>query len=258
MKFALRISEPDGSVPSLATAARDSGFDGLDLPFLENSSFEVASLDLPIASLSLPEPIDLTEQCGQRVRTLIDRAGALDCRLVQVQEAPIAAGKNRSAHALSLGDWLSPLADYAGEHEVILILNTALSCRTARETWAILDRLNHPSLCCCLDAQASARVGDSPQVSVPMLNSRIGYARVSDAKDLSDPSSECDLGQGVVPIETMISRLRGIGYAGWVAVKAWGPQERAGENAARAIQTLRLWSKPPERTKAKPRTAKAI
>jgi sugar phosphate isomerase/epimerase len=158
-------------------------------------------------------------------------------------------GQSRASAAVALGDWLIPLGDYAAERDVLIVVENQLSFRSAKEMWLILDRLNHRSIACCWDIFNAAQMGESPFISVPTLNSRIQFAQVKDAKFGPLGASYCQLGEGDVPVESFITRLRGIGYSGWVSVeweKAWLPNLAEPEEILPdAIKKLRQWVSDP-------------
>jgi sugar phosphate isomerase/epimerase len=91
-------------------------------------------------------------------------------------------------------------------------------------------------------------VGESPFLSVPTLNSRIQYTQVKDAKLTSLGATLCPLGEGDVAVETFLTRLRGIGYDGYVTFeweKAWLPNIAPPEEALpAAIKKLKEWGRP--------------
>jgi sugar phosphate isomerase/epimerase len=263
MKFALSTAGLDLPPETIASTAKKHGFDGVEFDFPMSVPTAVPTAfehgDVEVACLADGSSIDGQKNENQlrskHVRSLIDLAGRVGCPLVRITESTIPRGQNRAACALALGDWLLPLADYAADRSVSLVLDNTQSLRTARETWAILDRLNHPSLGCCLDVLTLCRNGDSPQVVVPMLNSRITYVQISDVKDRAEPTVQCNLGEGIVPIKTTIARLRGIGYSGWMTVQ-WRPtSEAADARLSHAIQMLREWNKATQPTKAKAKAA---
>jgi len=167
--------------------------------------------------------------------------------LVKVFDTQVRPGQDRPSAGVALGNWILPLADYAAEREVVIVIENALSFRAAKEMWTILDRLQHPSVACCWDVFNAAMVGESPYTSVPTLNSKIAYTQVKDAKLGQLGATYTKLGEGDVRIERFMTRLRGIGYKGWVTVeweKAWLPNIAEPEEILPdAIKKLREWTK---------------
>jgi sugar phosphate isomerase/epimerase len=184
------------------------------------------------------------------LRQFIDTAAALGCPMVKVFDTQVRAGQDRSSAGVALGNWILPLADYAAERGVTIVIENALSFRSAKEMWLILDRLSHPSIAACWDVFNAAMIGESPYLSVPTLNSKIQYTQVKDAKLGSLGASYTKLGEGDVPVQKFLTRLRGVGYKGWVTVeweKAWLPNIAEPEEALPdAIKKLREWTKSSE------------
>jgi sugar phosphate isomerase/epimerase len=163
-----------------------------------------------------------------------------------VFDTQVRPGQNRASAGVALGDWLLPLGDYAAERDVTIVVENALSIRTAKEMWAILDRLSHPAVACCWDVFNAALVGERPAVSVPTLNTRIAYTQVKDAKLGPLGATYCKLGEGDVAVENFVVRLRGIGYEGYVTVeweKAWLPALAEPEEVLPdAVAKLKKWA----------------
>lgn len=185
-------------------------------------------------------------QAATSLRTYIDLAGRLGCPLVKIFDSQVRAGQSRDTAGVALGDWLLPLADYAADRDVVIVIENALSFRASKEMWSILDRLQHPSIACCWDVFNAALIGESPYFSVPVLNSKIAYTQVKDATFGQLGATYCKLGDGDVPVEKFITRLNGVGYAGYVTVeweKAWLPNIAEPEVILPdAIEKLRKWS----------------
>jgi fatty-acyl-CoA synthase len=111
--------------------------------------------------------------------------------------------------------------------------------------WGILDRIQHPAIACCWDVFNATVIGELPAVSVPVLNSKIQYVQVKDAAIGALGATYCKLGEGQVPLEKLMIRLRGIGYGGWVTFeweKAWLPGLAEPEDVfPDAIAKLKAW-----------------
>ncbi len=180
------------------------------------------------------------------LRTYIDTAQAINCPMVKIFDTNVRPGLSRASAGVALGDWLLPLGDYAAERGIVIVIENALSFRAAKEMWGILDRLSHPSIACCWDVFNAALIGESPHLSVPVLNSKIQYTQVKDAKLSALGATYCKLGEGNVPVQKFITRLMGIGYTGYVAVeweKAWLPNLAEPEEILPdSIAKLKKWT----------------
>ena len=197
------------------------------------------------------------KQSAEDCQRFIDTAAEAGCGLVKVFDSQVTPGslfdptrignRSRSSAGLELGDWLLPLGDYAAQRDVMIVVENALSFRSAKEMWLILDRLQHPSIACCWDVFNAALIGERPYLSVPTLNSKIQYVQLKDAKLGPLGASLCKLGEGDVPVQNFLTRLMGIGYGGYATFeweKAWlaniaEPEEILPD----AIKKMREWTK---------------
>jgi sugar phosphate isomerase/epimerase len=289
MKFAFStVGCPKWDFDTIAARAKEWGYDGVEIRGFLNESLLTASnifLSDPAkirslfryhgvevcclaSSAAMTSGRKANRRKAEEIRTFINTAHSIDCRIVKVFDSVVAPGhplnpatfgdRSRAATAVALGDWLLPLGDYAAQRDVVLVVENALSFRDSKEMWMILDRLNHPSIACCWDLFNAALIGEHPAISVPTLNSRIAYTQVKDAKLGPLGASYCKLGEGDVPVAKFLRRLLGIGYDGWATVeweKAWLPNIAEPEEILPdAIKKLREWTKPQveEEKEAKP------
>ena len=271
MKFAFStVACPEWDFETICARGKEYGYDGIEVRGFLNESILTASnifLTDPAKLRSMLKYHGLSICClassiamkGKKkpdrvaaddCRRYIDTAAAVGCHLVKIFDTEVGPGKDRASAAIELGEWLMPLGDYAAARDVVIVVENALSFRSAKEMWLILDRLQHPSIACCWDVFNAALIGESPYISVPTLNSRIQYTQVKDAKLGPLGASFCPLGEGDVAVQKFLTRLLGIGYTGWVTFeweKAWLPGLSGPEVALPdAIKKLREWTKPPE------------
>jgi sugar phosphate isomerase/epimerase len=233
MKFAFStLAAPTWEV------AKEHGFDGVDLASLpaDRAASQAANIEIAcIASgLEMPSGHRARAAATNELRTLIDVAADLGCRRIRIPGAHVGAGQSAGSVAVEMGQWLLPVADHASERGVTILVQNARSFRKSRDLWTLLDSVNHPNVAACWDLPAGIAAGESPFVSVPTLNTRIQYALVGAADDT---------------LEHFITRLRGIGYAGYVTVNT--PPEQLGQT----LQKLHEWTKP-QAAKAAPTAAK--
>lgn len=270
MKFAFStVGCPKWDFDTIVARAREYGYDGVEIrgflnesiltaanPFLTDPAklrkmFESAGVEICClaSSIAMTQKRRRDEVLAGDLRKFIDTAEALGCPLVKVFDAQVRPGQTRAGAGVELGDWLLPLGDYAAERGVSIVIENALSFRAAKEMWSILDRLQHPSIACCWDVFNAALIGETPAVSVPTLNSKIQYVHVKDAKLGSLGATYCKLGEGDVPVEKMIIRLRGVGFSGFVTVeweKAWLPGLAEPEEVLPdSVTKLREWASIP-------------
>src|SRR5215213_9869551 len=275
MRFAFStVSCPKWDFETIVSRAREYGYDGVEIrgflneslltsanvfvtaPDMVHDTFERGGVKIACLASSIAmeqggagwrfwrEGPNAGHAAG--LRTFIDTASRLGCPLVKIFDTQVRPGQSRESAGVALGDWLLPLADYAADRDVVIVIENALSFRSAKEMWSILDRLQHPSIACCWDVFNAALIGESPYFSVPVLNSKIAYTQVKDATLGQLGATYCKLGEGDVPVEKFITRLMGVGYNGYVTVeweKAWLPGLAEPEEILPdAIQKLRKWS----------------
>ena len=275
MKFAFStVSCPKWDFDTIVARAREYGYHGVEIRgFLneraattadlfhedpdalrrrfDSNRVEVACLASSIAVEQAAAPWKVwkrspNERRAGELKTYIDAAARLGCPLVKIFDTQVRPGQSRSSAGVVLGDWLLPLADYAADRDVVIVIENALSFRSSKEMWSILDRLQHPSIACCWDVFNAALIGESPFFSVPVLNSRIAYAQVKDATLGPLGATYTKLGAGDVPVEKFITRLKGVGYTGYVTLeweKAWLPNIAEPEEVLPdAAEKLRKWA----------------
>lgn len=274
MKFAFStVACPTWDFETIVARAKEYGYDGVEVRgFLNESILTAANVfltdpaklkrtfdDADVAIACLSSSIAMTRddkrnaQLAEELHRFVDTAQQLECPLVKIFDTQVQPGsvlmpwkgETRQSAGVRLGNWLLPLADYAADHDVCIVIENALSFRGAKELWSLVDRLNHPSIAVAWDLFNAAMIGERPAVSVPTLNSKIAYTQVKDAKFGPLGATYTKVGEGDVQIRNFIRRLRGIGYEGYVTVeweKAWLPQIAEPEEILPdAIKKLREW-----------------
>jgi sugar phosphate isomerase/epimerase len=269
MKFAFStVACPTWDFEMVAARAQEYGYDGVEIRGFLNESiltssnvfltdpakvqriFAGAGVEIAClaSSVSMKGKSRVDAQAAEDVRKYIDTAQAIGCPLVKLFDTQLRPGQDRAGAAVAMAQWLLPLGDYAAEHGVTLVIENMLSFRNSKEMWMMLETISHPAVAACWDIFNAAVVGESPFLSVPTLNSRIQYTQVKDAKLSSLGATLCPLGEGDVPVEKFLIRLRGIGYAGYVTFeweKAWLPNIAAPEEALpAAVKKLKEWVRP--------------
>jgi sugar phosphate isomerase/epimerase len=275
MKFAFStVSCPKWDFDTIVARAREYGYQGVEVrgflnePVLTTAdvfgadadalrrTFELHGVEVAClaSSIAMEQPHAAwqvwrrngNDRREAELRTYIDTARRLGCHLVKIFDTQVRAGQSRDGAGTALGDWLLPLADYAADRDVVIVIENALSFRASKEMWSILDRLQHPSIACCWDVFNASLIGESPYFSVPVLNSKIAYTQVKDARFGPLGATYCKLGEGDVPVDKFVTRLMGVGYTGYVTVeweKAWLPNIAEPEEILPdAVTKLRKWA----------------
>jgi sugar phosphate isomerase/epimerase len=269
MKFGFStISCPTWDFDTIVARAKEYGYDGVEVRgFLNESVLTAANVfltdaakvrrtfeDAGIEICCLASSIAMTQhrrtdkRLAGDLKMFVDTAREVGCAMVKIFDTQVKPGQSRASTGVIFGDWLLPLADYAAERDIVIVVENALSFRAAKEMWAIVDRLNHPSIGVCWDVFNASMIGETPWQSVPVLNNRILYTQVKDAKLGALGATYTKLGEGDVPVRKFLTRLRGVGYTGYVTLeweKAWLPNLAEPEEILPdSITKLREWTKP--------------
>ncbi len=270
MKFAFStLCAPAWDFATIATRAREYGYDGVEIRGFLNESlltasniflsdtrkvaetFRAAGIQVACLSSSIAFSNNRRRdrQAASDLRTFIDTARQLNAPMVKISDTQVGPGQGRDEAAAALAAWLAPMGDYAAERDVTIVIENLLSFRHAKELWIILEMMSHPAVAACWDVFNAAVIGEVPAISVPTLNNRIQYVQVKDATLGPLGASFGRLGEGNVKVQDLFRRLMGIGYNGWVCFeweKAWLPNMigEPEDMLPDAIKKMREWTKP--------------
>jgi sugar phosphate isomerase/epimerase len=169
----------------------------------------------------------------------------LGCRLMRI----VAAGPRLRARA---DEWTATVAPLrrAAERARELGLELALENHgdlTAAQIDALLDAVAHPALGVCFDTANAPRVGDDPLEACRLLAPRICMVHLKDVEAIqsaADPVAgprSVAYGNGIIPVEAVLSTLAGAGFDGLVCVEIaqLGPGIDEQELAAACVSWLR-------------------
>jgi len=205
--------------------------------------------------ISFADSSRIDARSAEMLKQTIDAASALACPLVKILDRKVRGGHSLSEAAAAYAAWLLPLADYAADRGVTILIENALAFRRAADLWLILESVNHPAVAAGWDVLSAALIGEPHAISIPTLNTRIQYVQVTDAIIAEGAASPCELGGGSLHIAQLMHRLKGIGYAGWVTFKwdrvSYPTLAAADAVLGPAIQKLREWTTPPAPPKPK-------
>jgi len=264
MKFAFSTEScPD--LLSIARKAREYGYDGVEVSGSAGAarSPTTVALDDPTRNREVHQafnaagveiaciaaPVRMTGDRhadgpnAEALRRWIDLAAELACPRVMIRDPELRRGISGIAAGIVLGDWLAPLADHALTRNVSLLVCNESALTSARLMWTMLERMGHPAVGCCWDIANAAKVGESPSVSVPTLNSQIRYARIGDIAPASETAMSGEPGHA--SLQLFLTRLRGIGYDGYVtAAMRTASHGEPDEYLRDAINRFRKWGHP--------------
>lgn len=231
MKFAFStLATGNSQAAQVAAIAQELGYDGVELFCAQDAptgsraaAWGEALTARQLSLCCLATTFAFTHSSKQdlatadSVRGYLDLAKQLNCPTVRMLDSQVRAGQTLASTGGAFSDWLLSLGDYAAERGVTLVIKNALSFRSARDLWLVLEQANHPAVACCWDVFNAALIGQSPLVSVPVLNNRIQHVQVKDATLTGGKATLAPLGEGDVAVRPLLLRLRGIGYKGWVS-----------------------------------------
>ncbi len=188
------------------------------------------------------------------------RADALDDLLAWIELAPglgvelmrvVVAGPRLRADADEWPNAVAPLraaAERAGALGIELALENHGDL-TAAQVDALLTEVGHPALGVCFDTANAPRVGDDVVEASRLLAPRVRMVHLKDVEPVgsaADPiAGPCSVpyGEGVVPVETVLSTLAAGGFDGLVCVEIaqLGPAADERELAAGCVEWLRAY-----------------
>ena len=252
MKFAIALDAwPSNDIASVALRCRELAYDGLDLAAPASlddagvTSVRAALESAEVALVCLATPVLFTSNAKtdnpqtELLKRVIDLAQRLACPLVSLRDVDTRCRLKGSSAVNMLLPLLEPLGCYAMDRNVTLVIENGPTLRTAADAWSLLERLANPAVACCWSLRNADKVGESPSVSIPTLNSRIEHVRF--------PAIEAGPAAADVALRLAIQRLRGVGYDHYVSVSGMsvGPQSGSGTPPlAAAREKLLNWSSP--------------
>lgn len=167
-------------------------------------------------SLHAVDPFTLNHAFSQ-VKYAIDLASRLGCHAVRLFVLKVEPGDTRVRLMERIAGKLAPLLDHAMDRNVELWFENAGELSDARAWWHLTNLLDDPSVGLIWNPMQSMIKGESASVALPMMISRLRMVRLTDVGD--DDRQPVLMGQGKAEIESIIRRLRGMGYQGWYSVE---------------------------------------
>ncbi|HEV2416004.1 MAG TPA: sugar phosphate isomerase/epimerase [Candidatus Dormibacteraeota bacterium] len=246
MKLAFStLACPGWSIDEVAEAARQYGYDGIELRLLDgrliDSSLSTADRDrvrktfqdagLPIVALdtSVRVAADPPEPALRELSSLIEIASAWGSPVVRVFGGDWSAGRSPE-DAVGQARYVLGEASAVAERVGIAIALETHDCFSGADIVAeVLDGL--PGAAAALwDVAHPFRVGDDANKVVQLLGGRIAHVHVKDARRNAASPDGWELtllGDGEVPVRSCLDALSAAGYDGWISVeweKHWHPE----------------------------------
>ena len=245
------ISCPDYSFEQIAEAVRGYGYDGVELYALEGVRLTPELLEnrmqeakrtlagIPVVSinswgkLSDPDREERERQEAQISRTF-ELAAELGCPLVKTFGGDFPAGFEREEVIDYMAESLWRLASAAEDRGVTLVIETHDGFCLGADLGALLDRVQHPRIAALWDVHHPYRMGETPAETDQFIGARVAHVHIKDAVGQNGGWQFVPLGQGELPVKSMLSLLKLRGFKGSVAVdweKMWHPEIEGPEQA---------------------------
>jgi sugar phosphate isomerase/epimerase len=260
MKWVLNASRLGGwDFAAIAALAKDAGYDAVELGASADDSqftstnvllsdltkvrgiFDAAGVEIAALASSMAIAPG-RESFAEEIGVILDAARRLGAGIVRIQHR----GAPRSGRVREVSNaQLMAAADVAAERKIRIVVDNAPEAASINQIWELLERLGHPAIGCSLNLLNATLAGQSPYQTVPMMNQKILYTEVADARLDGAGVKPCKLGEGNVPAQDFLTRLRGIGYGGCVALEL-RDDSTAEEIARDGILKSREWAQPTE------------
>lgn len=247
-------------------AGQKAGFAGIELTGLaEDGSVSLLLRDAAGAKKAVDEAGLLVCALGTTIRLhhadeglwqraklsaerAVEMAVLLGAPVVRVFGQSVGRGEGRSPVISRIGARLRVLArraqEISGGKVTVAVQNGGASGSfvNAKEMWMITEVANDPKAGVVWDAGEAELVHESPALSVPTLNTRIHLVHVWDNK--GQVRKAVPLGEGELKGQMLVTRLRGLGYGGWIvyAPPADPAETDVEKKLETAMATLKKWS----------------
>lgn len=255
---------PGWSLDRVVAAARDYGYDGVELRLLDG---EIIGADLPAGerrrireTFAAALPICCLDTSVRVAADGDPAATVAELRAFVALAHEIGAPALRVFGGESPADWpreaaydraaailngAVPDAEAAG---VAITLETHDAFASAASVAEVLRRAPSRSVGALWDTHHPYRMGEQPDQVLDLLGDRVLHVHVKDARRNDAARTGWDLlllGEGEVPVRASLAALRARGYDGWIAVeweKKWHPQIEEPEVALpQHAALLRQW-----------------
>lgn len=254
MKIAFTtLACPDWTLEQAFAAARDYGYDGIELRLLDGAVITPAHSEtlrarlrampdaLPVicldssVSLAQPDPVARAAQI-EAGRAMIDLAVTVGAPYLRVFGAPPAGLPEAEALAAARLT-MAALAEYGAARGVCVLLETHDAFCHSADVATVIAGAPEAGAGALWDLLHPNRVGEPVAATLATLGPRIKHVHIKDGTRTPDGSPNWPLvllGEGDVPTASILSELRAHGYQGWISVeweKKWHPHLAAPEIA---------------------------
>jgi len=200
------ISCPSYTAAEQATAARDYGYDGVELYALEGERLTVPLLDnrldelrhvfrsagVPVVAInswgtfSMP---DAEERMHMEARVLrcLELAAALDCGQVKTFGGELPADQAREEVFDYMAEHLGRIARRGEELGVTLLLETHDGFAASSHVAALLERVPSSRFAALWDVHHTHRMGETPEQVDTTIGARVRHVHVKDSRRIGHP-----------------------------------------------------------------------
>ncbi|MBR2718082.1 MAG: AMP-binding protein [Clostridia bacterium] len=230
---------PDFSWSDIYSMAKDFGFDGIEMRGLGNDIFSVRAqpfradqIDNTIANLKrmrLEIPClstgcvlkdehcweDTKEEIKEYIR-LAEKLGAKYIRLLGDRNADIEGEVDDEIVLKALKD----IVPYAEEHDVILLVETNGVYSDTNRLRDLLVRVESDYVAALWDMHHPYRfANEKPETTIQNLGVYIKHIHIKDSVMVDGKVQYKIMGEGDMPIESMIRALRSVNYEGYISLE---------------------------------------
>jgi sugar phosphate isomerase/epimerase len=250
---------PNWNLDQIIDAARQHGYDGVELRFYQGS------LDLVAALASFPggprefrhrlERVGLAICCLDSsvvlskpdtgigdAEQMIDLALALAAPYVRVFGGDVPEGDTRESCLKRAADKLARMGQRAAQRGLRVLLETHDAFSSGAQVAELLAAAGEVGTGAIWDVHHPAAMGETPTQTAKLIGRQTYHVHVKDGKG---GGKLTPLGEGDVPLRDIVRELHAIGYKGYLSLeweKAWVPElaepEVAFPQAARYLSDL--------------------
>jgi len=250
MKFTLNtLGCPGWTLERAAEAAREYGYDGVDLRLLDGAVatpeviranmnrirrlFPTEELPLMVLATSVRLSMNDGEQRRQNealALAYLELAAELAVPLIRVFGGARPDGVDEAQSIVNVAQGLERLAPAAEKYGVVVALETHDDFSRAGVVAEVVDRVPSKGIGVAWDMHHTYKSADTVEAIWDLLGSRVVNVHIKDARRNPAARTGWDLvllGEGEVPVRDGLRLLREKGYAEGVSVeweKAWHPE----------------------------------
>ncbi len=230
---------PDFDWPDIYSMAKDFGFQGIEVRGLDNEIFSISGR--PFQENNLPKTIEqlkrlhleipcLSSGCSlkfadrkedtiRELKQYIDLAHKLGTPYIRILGDLTAAPQGEVDDQLVLSS-LRELAPYAEEKGVTLLVETNGVYTDTARLRNLLEQVESDNVAALWDIHHPYRfAGETPEQTVQNLGAYIKYTHIKDSVMENGQVSYRMMGEGDLPMKSIIRALKSINYEGYVSLE---------------------------------------